>query len=842
MSDAHTSESQSLDVESGRVRINVPVDEKPAPPSKFWSRNASSGNEDGEISSSIRQRRMLVNVISREARKFDFDEEEIFKITQNYKKYEYANLKLKDLRKFDDCEPYGLADEAHESLLKKEIHKLCLVAASQEPYLFSSGGHFKGVGAEDYQDVANVLDQVYSNNAILRHDTEQIALEKTAGMSMSVAIEDFKQTRTLLLSRYDVDEDFIEGSQPVLLEPPSRNKEAYHTMVDYLLGSIARVWVRSASGSYWDNHMLAVLAAWAVKLKVIAYDPHRAAVTSLANGEDILDQVVEGGATKKPMLIKVRIGEGRDAHEKEYSALNERDDIVSRYYREKILIRRSLEPLLQFVINAMFDRYKFRASGPIESFEMCALVYKTGLDGVTTTINHDRYGDIHTSCEPAHINNMYSAMVLLMQNLEAIRQMQSTETRVVDTNTEPPAVGATLNWNWRDKSGSTKTSEGRFQFHRIDDIITIAIAVCMSTVYMADSIGRAVPVLGSGTTEEAPIMQFTPPPRAFQAVFHLSTEEYLRRQRTLSQTLTQNPEVRSLASSPLRHGIRAGTNLMLHRNSDLSADTRARTRDILDDYAKQKMKMDTWIIDETSISIKCRAYVLSVIIGAATLVCGAMAIPFTVGEEIRGVDPFQITSFSWILAGFLVILAKSRYVSEWPWHDFLRGQIVCTSIQDVQDVSGVDPQIILMYLLHGERQHILKTRGPFNGMFFNRESQGLPFSIDVPVQLSTMLASGFLILKVINEEGEHLISVDVRKGSRARAVRTGVPGEYMAHLHLDEDIVESDDDENDDGGDETKKANARSRRKQEGQPLLLFTEDIVWTKTVGFFIRDVKFG
>lgn len=196
---------------------------------------------------------------------------------------------------------------------------------------------------------------------------------------------------------------------------------------------------------------------------------------------------------------------------------------------------------------------------------------------------------------------------------------------------------------------------------------------------------------------------------------------------------------------------------MLHLNTDLSANTRARTKDILDDYTKQKMKMDAWVIDETSIAIKCRAYVLAVISGAALLVCGAMAIPFTVGEDIRGVDPFQITSFAWLLAGFLVILAKSRYVSEWPWHEFLRGQIVCSGIQDVQDVSGIDPQIILMYLLHGERQHILKTRGPYNGMFFNRESQALRFSIDVPVQLSTMLASGFLVLKVINEEGEHLI-------------------------------------------------------------------------------------
>src|SRR6266566_4746378 len=130
----------------------------------------------------------------------------------------------------------------------------------------------------------------------------------------------------------------------------------------------------------------------------------------------------------------------------------------------------------------------------------------------------------------------------------------------------------------------------------------------------------------------------------------------------------------------------AGTNLQLRELSGISAGAEDRGTDMFDDYLRQKRRMEQWIIDEDSITINCRTYVVSIILGAAVIICGAMAIPFCVGSHIQGVDPFQLTSFAWILVAFMVVLAKSRYVSEWSWHDFLRGQIVCSSIRDVQDV------------------------------------------------------------------------------------------------------------------------------------------------------------
>jgi hypothetical protein len=50
---------------------------------------------------------------------------------------------------------------------------------------------------------------------------------------------------------------------------------------------------------------------------------------------------------------------------------------------------------------------------------------------------------------------------------------------------------------------------------------------------------------------------------------------------------------------------------------------------------------------------------------------------------------------------------------------------------------------------------------------FSRKRKGgaTGFAINQPVYLSTILVGGFIILKVLNEKGEHLICMDVQKGT-----------------------------------------------------------------------------
>ena len=257
-------------------------------------------------------------------------------------------------------------------------------------------------------------------------------------------------------------------------------------------------------------------------------------------------------------------------------------------------------------------------------------------------------------------------------------------------------------------------------------------------------------------------------------------------------------------------------------------------------YERDKSRMDSWAKSEDAITIKCRAYVVTIIILAMLVVFGGMAVPFAVGTRIRGVDPFQITTFAWFVAGFFVILAKSKYVNEWAWHDFLRGQVVCRSIKDVCDVTGIDTQVVLMNLLHEERENTLTTKGPYNGMFGRRSEDTHGFSIDVPVQLLTMLASGFVVLKVVNEKGEHLLCLDVRKGVDGVGTIVLENDEYLSCMDIGKDELQTAFDDR--ASKSAWSTMNRFAKAKEEKVIRLSVHNFRYNKVLGLYIRDSRFG
>ncbi len=182
---------------------------------------------------------------------------------------------------------------------------------------------------------------------------------------------------------------------------------------------------------------------------------------------------------------------------------------------------------------------------------------------------------------------------------------------------------------------------------------------------------------------------------------------------------------------------------------------------------QEKNAMDTWVFSETSVTVQCREYIAIIIIICSAILFGGIAIPFAVRKRITGVDPFQITNFTWLIIGSILILAKGRYVNEWPWHDFIHGCVVCRKVSDLAGVTGVRAQTVLAKLLHNERQTTLITRGPYNGMFLRKaDHSALGFSIDVPVHSRTMFLSGFTIFKIRGDLGNISSSWIPEKGQR----------------------------------------------------------------------------
>jgi len=104
-----------------------------------------------------------------------------------------------------------------------------------------------------------------------------------------------------------------------------------------------------------------------------------------------------------------------------------------------------------------------------------------------------------------------------------------------------------------------------------------------------------------------------------------------------------------------------------------------------------------------------------------------------------------------------------------------------------------------------------------------------------------MLASGFIVLKVANETGEHLICGDVRKGTEAGQFFTDHQEKYLAYKELDSDgsDAESDDDISSQHSDEKRAAQKNTReRGQDGKIFLLREEEFRFKKVIGIDVHD----
>jgi hypothetical protein len=189
---------------------------------------------------------------------------------------------------------------------------------------------------------------------------------------------------------------------------------------------------------------------------------------------------------------------------------------------------------------------------------------------------------------------------------------------------------------------------------------------------------------------------------------------------------------------------------------------------VLREYNSRKEEIKSWAVTKDSVRVSTTKYSSIVLTIALVTIGGCISVPFLVRDSIPGVDPFQFVTFGWLLAGAFLVGAKSRYVENWPWHDFLRGQIVCRSVSELAVASRVKKQAVLLYLLHYEFRNPLEFAGPYHGIFRRQsKSETEGFSIDVPTAHATVLAAGFIVIEVYATEGEkrrvHTLLRDTRE-------------------------------------------------------------------------------
>ncbi|KAH8681801.1 hypothetical protein BX600DRAFT_491959 [Xylariales sp. PMI_506] len=687
----------------------------------------------------------------------NLDQDRAYNAAIDYESWRYSRYTIKDLPPFDNAASFGLTMDDVNANIREEIRKLAQYIDSDTPPLFDSYGTLGNTDLDGFEALSNLVDQIRCNLQIIRHDNATLAMDHY----VSERVYDvFRSSRRGIRMRY-LNSHRTTGHAPKLLDDEIKNMQAYHALIDYVFNSLAWWLLNVAERKSWHSPILALLARWSVKLKLIALDPIRWAERAQATGEAVMRRISNEQRNEERISVEFPSDNAEPERKKVYFPEDMDHDYY--YYHWKFYFRESMHTfILRILQNLIAESLNSRR---LAAFEVRTLIYKGELDETLRQLTVQQNGTVEMSAGLTNLSRSYRALQLLFSNTRTISQL-------ADKDTNSPER-ANIHWNIN-VAKDLNPNVGSLITTRLDDVISTLVPLALigssSLVNLLDN-----PLLWGDYDDECPL------------AFELSSDS--------------SPKIEfSLSVRPDRHEIphKIGTRMISSSKSPLITSMKDLCHEVnewdasnsgpdtaemvlkrnamktLEEYKARKAEMRSWAVTEDSIRVKTTKYsgiVLGIAIG---IIGGCIPIPFLVGDKIAGVDPFQFITFGWLLAGAFLVGAKSRYVENWPWHDFLRGQIVCRSVSELSVASRVKKQAVLLYLLHHEYRNPLLFRGPYNSVFRREAATGAQgFNIDVPTAHATVLVAGFIVLEVEEKEQEerkiHTVLQDIREDAPENA-------------------------------------------------------------------------
>jgi hypothetical protein len=480
---------------------------------------------------------------------FKFNEDDIMKRATEHEKYSKGGISLTGLPKFDDLKNYGISEKAEKHLWGLEIRRLIADAESSEPLIFNSNGILDKTDLGSFEGLSNLADQIICNFAVIEHDNTLHVLEHCRWINtLLTAVRIFKEARTRLTTRYEQDEDKVKARRPKTLDPPEMNQKAYFALVDYITSSVARVVVRSATSDYWNNHSLAILAKWAAKLKVMSYKPINFASLSIEGAEELLARLTDSDAKENVRILQIRTTDGEEGKENMDIDSQVNADITGYYFQDHSFLRAYIAQFMRYAALALYASEK--TGNPANCFEVCTLVYETGLDRSLTVISDDRRGDVAATSDTANVTCSFTAFQLLMKNTEYLK-----------SRCPPPHSAScnqtTIRWQWAEGVKKTTPKVDSFCTSSLDDVVSIMVPFSLTDTHTGIEMGRMLDFASGTSEEEDPIMQFER--EHFNAKYVVTTAAWDDKQHKLKFANTAHqldPDVLPVSGSPLNRTIR----------------------------------------------------------------------------------------------------------------------------------------------------------------------------------------------------------------------------------------------------------------------------------------------
>ncbi|KAI0184386.1 hypothetical protein EV127DRAFT_474363 [Xylaria flabelliformis] len=695
------------------------------------------------------------------------------------------DIELTDLPNLESVTEYGVTEEVEETLWAKEATRLVHTITSNTPPEFIGSADLTFDTASSYDILAGVADQIWHAVHIDTYDAGNVLAEYCPRL----ANYDMKRIRRIL-EHFCGEEDDAVSRQTMTPE----RREDFFSLVNYCTAIIARVVCGAAEGSSLHVNILAHLVRISTKLKVLSAKLLDFSEISLSHTAADLKFNHQGYTGLRGRLDKIDNGPEVDILDslrgmkmgrlEEEGAATKEDALRNIYFAQCSKFRIGIHHLLRLILLSLKGTSQL-SNTSLSSYEMCAIVYESGFEGFPILVFQDNQDDLLGTSDASHLNCARSGFDVLDQAVRHVqgqieRSSSESETATGSSNVSgnrsssaerdciEKSMGTSIHWSYPPNGRDVgATPQGTTRLKSMSHIITVVIPLLMTDPRAADGIQDLIDMAVYAELYQERLVNPVKPRSygKYTAFFSLSTAD-----RRKTQENRKPQDAKSLSSAIMRcNNLYMGTALGLFPSSVPSDESAVelvqRRRVELDSIAHI---MEKWVFEEKGVMVQCRKYVLGWMFTCLLLVTGGLAVGASLGQRLSGVDPFNITTYSWVLAAFFLLVAKSIRVENWSWNDFLHGRVLCKSVSELSSVTGIDDQFIFVKLLQDERESFLETRGPYNVVFRRKSQDG--FSIDRPLNIWAMLLSGLIMVETESTRGRSLVCLDLRLGTKFQLI------------------------------------------------------------------------
>ncbi|XXG94684.1 Chitinase 4 [Hypoxylon texense] len=686
-------------------------------------------------------------------------------------------IKKTGLPNLEDVTKYGVSEEAQHKLWKKEASRLVEVVGHDAPLEFKGSKGWDLDTKASYENLAVLADRVWQAMNIVLHDGENALAEHAESLCREEILRKSRKVLDYICSKDGNTED-PDTAMPYV------DLEDYFKFVDYLTAVLARIICDAIDGKSLYITVLAHLARISTKLKVVSAKPRKSSQISIRNSNRSTPLPNHNGFRGRQEDKAPSAGSLFD------SSLRMLDDLramgsdkleeVDMYLLQCAKFRAGILLLIHIlVLSLRGTNNQPRSLG--RSYEICAMVYKTGLEQFRTLIYQDYNNNFLGSSDTTTIHCAESSFYLLNETVRHVHHQVRDQARRGSSTSLPEydeTAGAQISWSYSCKGLGIDADKpnGPVRLKTMGHVITVMIPLIMTDPVAIYGIEAFIDMaIFTEFPSEPKVRRVKPRSYGnYTAFFCLTTGEYSAAQqrrgpddaKSLSNALVGRNRILSkqviyidgAGSVPCILGKIGG---MLPQEDKPALERIQQHQRELDNISN---KMKGWVMEEKGVLVKCKVFVYTTILLCALLVAGSAAAGMTIGRRIPGVDPSNIATYCWVLAAFVLLIVKSFRVRDWPWNDFLHGRVLCKSVSELSSVTGIGEQLILAKLLQDESISFLRTRGPYNTIFHHSSEDG--FSIDRPISIWAMLLSGLIMIEVELARGRGLVCLDLRRGTK----------------------------------------------------------------------------